>query len=130
MKRGYLPFPDYAMPWIYALQKMPTKYLVTFVYKKSLGKAECLGRCELALRKPRHFVVSVEAGHGPFVERDTLVHEVAHAMAYGHADHGPAWGIAFARAYKAVEASKPYPGDSFIDVAALSRRLVRGALRG
>lgn len=61
------------------------------------------GHCN-PTRDGKGFTITVVAKRATANEmRDTIVHEWAHAMAWGaETDHGPEWGVAYARAYRAT----------------------------
>lgn len=48
----------------------------------------------------RGMVITLEVALSPAETEDTLIHEWAHAFS-GDFTHGPQWGLAYARAYRA-----------------------------
>jgi len=63
------------------------------------GAAGAVGCC---VDKGDHFVIYLEAGHEWPTVKDTVAHEWAHALSHkSKADHGRAFGIAYAKAYRA-----------------------------
>jgi len=59
--------------------------------------------------KPSHSSIRVASRLPEIAACDALAHEVAHALAYttehpAFLDHGPEWGLAMARVYRAHEA--------------------------
>lgn len=77
----------------------PLPVEVRFTKKPRGGRRSMLGKCE---KDGRRFVVSIQRGHEWETTHATLLHEYAHAMTWDRADHGDAWGRAFARCYRAV----------------------------
>lgn len=65
--------------------------------------AEKFGSCN-ETRNGKGFTITVfTKGSSASELRDTIVHEWAHAMAWGsETEHGPEWGVAYARAYRAT----------------------------
>lgn len=80
----------------------PHGYSVVFRRSKSLGSR---GLCDFdGKRKAFTIRVATDMSHGELVE--TLIHEMAHVLAWGFAgaayfnnDHSPYWGVAYAFTY-------------------------------
>lgn len=75
--------------------------------------------CQDSQGRPSHFSISVHNASPLAVMLDTLAHEWGHAVAWqegkGVTDHGPEWGVAFARIYRVIvdeESSLDNPGDA------------------
>lgn len=49
-----------------------------------------------------YYEVVIDGGDGLDVATITLCHEIAHVVAWKNADHGPAWGLAFSKCYRAA----------------------------
>lgn len=66
------------------------------------------GQCTLRWKgdKPHYFSISVDSRIPEPLIVETLVHEWAHAVAWQEGrnvdDHGPEWGVAYARLYQLV----------------------------
>ena len=65
--------------------------------------AEKFGSCNLTQDEKGFTITVFTRGSSASELRDTIVHEWAHAMVWGaETKHGPEWGVAFARAYRAA----------------------------
>ena len=66
---------------------------------------DCFGCCDMrqTKRDGSHFLITLAKGMEPVQAADTLLHEYAHCLAWFSSgeDHGPEWGVAFSRCYKA-----------------------------
>jgi len=62
------------------------------------------GDCRLVPgRKHTYFVISVSRWHPAEAQKDTLIHEWAHAHTWDEEKpHGPLWGVHYARLYSLV----------------------------
>lgn len=72
------------------------------------------GQCRFVERgKTRYFSISVESRVPEPLVVETLIHEWAHAIAWQLGktveDHGPEWGVAYARLYRLVVDSENMP---------------------
>lgn len=61
--------------------------------------------------RPSHFAIRVDARLPDVAACDALAHEVAHALSWttehpAFLEHGPEWGLAMSRVYRAQEALK------------------------
>lgn len=71
----------------------------------------CWGQCTLVCKggRPFYFTISIDSRIPEPLIVETLIHEWAHAVAWqeGRAvdDHGPEWGVAYARLYQQAIAS-------------------------
>jgi hypothetical protein len=66
-------------------------------------------------RKKKQFNLLIDPTTHPAQWLDLLIHEYAHALSWTHAsdakdtrwpDHGPLWGVAYARVYQVVSGDK------------------------
>jgi hypothetical protein len=68
------------------------------------------GDCELKDGKKPYFMIRILDGLGEDSAIDTLLHEWAHTLCWTEhpflRDHGPEWGVAFARVYCAFVGEK------------------------
>lgn len=78
------------------------------VYLRKIAPVhDCVGYTMLKRdrnNRPMHFLIVVDSGHKWTIVKDTLIHEWAHAMTWSEhetaEDHGPEWGLAYARLYR------------------------------
>lgn len=65
--------------------------------------SSALGTCQRkGWGRNAYYQVTIDGGGGLDLATTTLCHEIGHVIAWRNADHGPAWGRAFARCYRAV----------------------------
>lgn len=100
--------PDY--PWLpeeVALLRdaLPPDLPVMVLVEATPG---CYGSCTAedsdADGRDDIYLIRITPGHEDAVARDTLYHEWAHILSWNETEeHGDAWGVAYARVYRAME---------------------------
>jgi hypothetical protein len=85
---------------------VPAKYPVVVVYEGRKRKGRvlkgALAQCEVTQARPKAFILRIRSGQSHTALMDALIHEWAHSLTPRNADHGPAWGLAYARCYRAA----------------------------
>jgi hypothetical protein len=83
--------------------KLPLPFPVRLVIRK-LEEEHGYSDFRETPKRGRSFIIGVSSGMGMSQAEDTLMHEYAHCLCWfsTQEDHGPEWGVAFSRVYRAI----------------------------
>ena len=88
-------------------QNVPCRWPVLIHLRRGMrgsGEFGCAYPALISRKKKHCIVIEIEESLTGQEAIDTLIHEYAHAVAWNRrgSDHGPAWGEAYSRCYRAV----------------------------
>jgi predicted mannosyl-3-phosphoglycerate phosphatase (HAD superfamily) len=83
--------------------KLPLPFSVRLVIRK-LEEEHGYSDFRETPKRGRSFIIGICTGMESAQAEDTLMHEYAHCLSWfsTQEDHGPEWGVAFSRVYRAI----------------------------